>query len=133
MSLIKPLIYIVDDDPDDREFIIQAFMANGFTGAFVEFDDGQKVLDYLKSYPIAYPDLIMLDLNMPIKNGFATLQDIKSNEFFPFVPIVILTASSSTEDEKVSFQHGCEQYRQKPLSIEGYKELARSVTTFFQK
>jgi CheY-like chemotaxis protein len=131
MTTIKnPIIYIVDDDADDREFIMQALSAIGLFETFMEFEDGQKVVDYLKSYPIVYPDLILLDLNMPVKNGFDTLQEVKSDESLRSIPIIILTASSKVEDEKVCFRHGCEQYYQKPLSMEGYKELAGYIITY---
>lgn len=123
------LLFITDDDSDDREFVIDALRKFGFQGRFTEFGNGQELYDYLKSHLNDCPDLILLDLNMPVKNGYETLRELKANVHFDSIPVVILTASPNKEDEKWCLKMGCDHFETKPLTLEGYKALAHYVTS----
>ena len=122
-------LFITDDDPDDREFVIDALRKFGCQGTFTEFGNGQELYDYLNSPLNTTPDLILLDLNMPIKNGYETLRELKANIRFDSIPVVILTASSKKEDEQWCLKMGCDHFETKPLTLEGYKSLVHYVTS----
>jgi CheY-like chemotaxis protein len=120
-------IFIVDDDSDDREFIINALHKNGFKGKIVEFDNGRALEHHLKSHLDSLPDLILLDLNMPVMNGFETLLALKENSFLAHVPVVVLSASSRIEDKEICLQSGCRNFLTKPLDLAGYAKIAAFV------
>lgn len=105
-------VLIVDDDEDDRIF---------FQDALIEVDpavkceianNGQEALVKLSSTP--YPELIFMDLNMPIMNGFACLTEIKNRETIKDIPIIILTTTSDQKTVKQSYALGASVYFKKP-------------------
>jgi CheY-like chemotaxis protein len=120
-------IFIVDDDEDDREFIISALVKNGFSGDLEEFANGKLLSDYLDAHPGDNPDLILLDLNMPVKNGFDTLRDLKEKEGQKLIPVVVFSASTKAEDEEFCLKTGCSHFLSKPLDMKGYDEIAQFV------
>ena len=130
-SKTKAQIFITDDDPDDRAFIINALERDGFRGKLVEFENGQLLANHLHKYPDNLPDLILLDLNMPVKNGFDTLQELKTDNNFNEIPVIVISASTKKEDEQFCFQAGCDHFLSKPLDMEGYNILARFVGSVF--
>ena len=129
--MTKAQIFITDDDPDDREFIINALQRNGFIGRLVEFENGEYLSEYLYKHSDNLPDLILLDLNMPVKNGFDTLREIKNDPKFSNIPVVVLSASTRKEDEQICFQTGCKHFLSKPLDMAGYSSIAKFLGTAF--
>lgn len=132
-SKTKAQIFITDDDSDDRQFIINALQEDGFHGRLVEFENGQLLSNFLHKYPENLPDLILLDLNMPVKNGFETLRELKSDTNFCKIPVVVLSASTKKEDEQVCFETGCDHFLSKPLDMSGYNNIAQFVNNVLQK
>jgi len=118
-------ILIADDDPDDRNLASIAFKELKL-GHGIEFvHDGQELIDYLKHKLIlkgVLPDLILLDLNMPRKNGKAVLSEIKSNPELQHLDIVVFSTSSCDEDKRHSLDLGAKNYVIKPYD---YIELLR--------
>ena len=129
----KGKIFITDDDQDDREFIISALQASGVGNTFMQFENGQALSSHLQKNAQDRPDIILLDLNMPVKNGFETLHDLKTDSRFRDIPVIVLSASTKKEDETVCFLNGCSHFLTKPLDMDGYREIARFVhNAFFQ-
>src|SRR5688572_19577740 len=96
-------IVIADDDPDDVFFFEEAFKKlNILNYALISFRDGKQTLDYLKAAESAgdLPTMIVLDLNMPIMDGFTVLKQIKENAKLRDIPIFILTTSKSPAHRK---------------------------------
>jgi CheY-like chemotaxis protein len=124
-------IFITDDDADDRGFIINALHRNGFVGELLEFENGEHLSDYLHKYPKNLPDLILLDLNMPVKNGFDILRELKSDTTFSYIPVVIISASTKKEDEQICLRTGCEHFLSKPFDMAGYNNIAEFVDRAF--
>jgi CheY-like chemotaxis protein len=121
------LLYIIDDDPEDSEFLTDALLnVDGLT-SYLVFANGQELLDHLSSDPPRLPDIILLDINMPVKNGYETLKELKQENSFKTIPVVMLTASSNLEDEKYCYRLGCRNYLKKPLSFAGYARLAEEI------
>jgi len=106
---------MADDDPDDREFVREAFEKSGFEGEFRYVEDGAALVDYLERAQATVAksdcriaDLILLDLNMPRVDGYGELKRIKSNEHLRCIPIVVLTTSDSETDIQQTYDGGGE-------------------------
>ncbi len=121
------MVYLVDDDIDDVEIVQEAFVQYENPGQTVTFHNGQALMDKLLEDPKARPDLILLDLLMPLKDGFETLQEIKTHPLIRTIPVIVLTSSESREDELKCFQLGCNFFFNKPNSMQEYEPLLTVV------
>ncbi|MFC5411867.1 response regulator [Larkinella bovis] len=95
MPLKHSLVFIVDDDEDDRFMLWQAFQKNHPGCLLFTFSDGQEMLDHLTEY-YDLPDLIVLDLNMPVMDGVTTLKRLKRSSRFSNIPTVLLGSPFET-------------------------------------
>jgi CheY-like chemotaxis protein len=129
------MVLLVDDDPDDREIVQEALYRNNYKGKIGTANNGQVLMDQLASVQAdkEKPDLILLDLNMPLKNGFEVLSELKSHPSLKSIPVIILTASSSKEDEIRCFELGCNMFWNKPSSIDEYNSLVAVMINFLEK
>lgn len=111
----KPLyIIIAEDDADDRLLLQDALVENGLTDIKTSFaEDGDELLSMLNGNNVL-PDLIMLDLNMPRKDGRQSLREIKSDDQLRHIPIIIFTTSNSEEDIKYTYKEGGNTFITKP-------------------
>lgn len=109
------LIYLVDDDEDDRLLLRQAFQQHTTPCRIDEFIDGVGIIDRLTQTTTgAYPNLILLDLNMPRMDGFATLKIIKETTSWQTIPVVVLTTSEDRYDRQRATELGADDYLVKP-------------------
>ena len=131
-------ILLADDDPEDRmlaqEALEEARLANELH--FVE--DGEELMDYLnrrgkytalKSAP--YPGLILLDLNMPRKDGREALREIKADSELRRIPIVVLTTSKAEEDIYRTYELGVSSFITKPVTFEGLVDLMKTLSKYW--
>src|SRR5258706_12031639 len=103
----KNLIFIVDDDPDDRQFILDAFLETNSTLDYVFKENGMQLMETLHDMePADLPALIILDLNMPGLMGLHVLKEIRENKRLIHVPIIVLTTSTLAQDESSSYKLG---------------------------
>ena len=117
----KHSVFIVDDDADDRESIRDAFLENKHNQEYVFMKSGDQLIDHLASVPKgAKPVVILLDLNMPGKDGRDVLKEIKGNKELRGIPVIVLTTSSSEKDREASYELGANCFVTKPDS---YREL----------
>ena len=123
----KHFIVIADDDVDDREAIKEALIANNCQKEFVMIENGEQLLEYLYTVSEEYPELILLDLNMPIKDGKEALREIKKNKLLSHIPIVVFTTSSSDKDRKDVYELGANCYITKPNSQADQFAMAASL------
>jgi len=121
------MVYLVDDDIDDLEIIQEAFVQNNYPGPIVMFHNGKALIDNLLEEAGAKPDVILLDLEMPLMDGFEALQEIKTHPLIRTIPVVVLTGSESKEDELKCFQLGCNFFFNKPNSMQEYESLLAVV------
>ena len=121
MLLKHRLVFIVDDDDDDRFMLWQAFQKHHPGFLLYTFSNGQELLDHLTDYADR-PDLIILDLNMPVLDGFATLKRLKLSSQLRTIPTVILGSSFETNDNLRANEVGTGTVLVKPTS---YSELVR--------
>jgi len=120
------LILMADDDEDDRLMTKEAFEEARLANELRFVEDGEELLDYLYRRG-AYsnpedsprPGLILLDLNMPKKDGREALSEIKADPELKQIPIVVLTTSKAEEDIYRSYDLGVNSFITKPVSFEG--------------
>lgn len=125
----KHQILIVDDDADDREIIRDAFMSGDGEQEYVFLENGEKLLHYLEQALEADPpSLIMLDLNMPGKDGRDTLREIKADKRFHHIPTIVFTTSSSVRDKQMMYDLGANCFITKPDTFNKMIEMAASIS-----
>ncbi len=126
------MVYLVDDDADDLEILQQALFHHSYKGPVRIAENGQILLDYLTSQGLHERDIILMDLNMPLKNGFITLGEMKTIPTLKNIPVIILTSSSNKADEAKCFELGCSYFYTKPSSFEGYSSIVQTVKKFLE-
>ena len=119
------MVYLVDDDIDDLELVMDALERNGFKGTVACAKNGEEFLAKLERSNI--PELVVLDLNMPLKDGFEVLKEMKKSRQFSVVPVVVLTASQNKEDQAKCFELGCNGFLTKPSTLEEYNTIATKI------
>jgi CheY-like chemotaxis protein len=125
----KHHILIIDDDADDREMVKDAFATTSDAYEYVFMENGDKVLEYLRQNTgNGLPSLIMIDLNMPGKDGRETLKEIKTDKRFLKIPTIIFTTSSSERDKMAAYDLGANCFITKPDTFQKLLELAKSIT-----
>jgi CheY-like chemotaxis protein len=125
----KHSILIVDDDPDDRESIREAFLENRYHGhEYIFFAAAEELMGYLHGISNeGHPALILLDLNMPGMTGKDALQEIKSSQKLRHIPIVIMTTSSSWVDKQASYRLGANCFVTKPDTFNKLVDITDSI------
>lgn len=118
-------VTLTDDDEDDRLFFQEAIEDVKVKTNLQIFNHGQALMDYLNCNDSKNPDLIFLDLNMPIKNGMQCLKEIKSNTKLKDIIIAIYSTSSSEQDIEATFVNGANIYINKPNS---FGELKKAIS-----
>jgi CheY-like chemotaxis protein len=139
-ELTSIVILMADDDEDDRLMTREAFKEARLDNELRFVEDGEELLDYLR-YRGKYsnpddapcPGLILLDLNMPRKDGREALEEIKADPNLKRIPIVVLTTSKAEEDIYRTYDLGVNSYITKPVSFEGLVEIVLSLTQYWFK
>jgi CheY-like chemotaxis protein len=125
---VKPRIVIVDDDADDREIIRDAFLTRIPELEYVFIDNGEHLLHLLETASTGeLPSVILIDLNMPGKDGRDTLREIKADHRFHNIPTVVFTTSSSSRDRQTAYSLGANCFITKPDTFNKMMELAESI------
>jgi len=135
----KPVIFLMaDDDPDDRLLIKEAFQESLISNSIYFVQDGVELMNFLRkqgefAHPAdaPTPDLILLDLNMPRKDGREALAEIKSDPHLRYIPIVVLTTSKAEEDIMRSYDIGAASYITKPVTFDGLVESIRGLGQYW--
>ncbi|WP_419211296.1 response regulator [Maribacter sp. X9] len=107
-------IALADDDDDDRMLFKLAIEELSLKTEVSYFENGQELLDHLNLENTTLPNLIFLDLNMPIKNGMQCLKEIRQNPKFDLIAVAIYSTSSSEKDIEETFVNGANIYINKP-------------------
>jgi CheY-like chemotaxis protein len=131
-------ILMADDDADDRLLTKKAFDSARLVNDFRTVADGEQLLAYLRQRdpfkdPAAAPrpGLILLDLNMPKKDGREALAEIKQDPALRRIPVVVLTTSKSEEDVLRSYDLGANSYIRKPVTFESLVEVMRALGQYW--
>lgn len=136
MTPVKSVhILLVEDDPADVELTREGLKDSKMLVNLNVVDDGIKAMQYLrKETPYsdaARPDLIILDLNMPKKDGRAVLQEIKSDEGLKCIPVVVLTTSQDAWDIQRCYEMGANCWITKPIGLEEFIKIVGTVQDFW--
>ncbi|MFC4097528.1 response regulator [Euzebyella saccharophila] len=124
----KPMkVVLVDDDEDDRMFFADALQEIELKTDLQEFHNGQELLDFLTGDCEEFPQLIFLDLNMPVMDGFECLKKIRSNPKLENLVVAIYSTSSSERDIEETFVNGANIYINKPNKFEELKKTIAQV------
>jgi CheY-like chemotaxis protein len=123
------LITLADDDEDDRMFFTDAFEELKINTVVNTVNDGVALMNFLNAPESILPNIIFLDLNMPLKSGIECLKEIKADSKFKDIVIAIYSTSSSEEDIENTFVLGANIYIKKPNNFEKLKEVLSEVVT----
>jgi CheY-like chemotaxis protein len=128
-------ILVADDDNDDQYMVKQAFANVNLQANLRTVNDGVELMDYLlrkgkyRDAEVLSPKIILLDLNMPKKDGRECLKEIKENPRLKKIPIVIYSTSSNPDDILYAYENGASSYITKPYS---YQELIKTMEVLKQ-
>lgn len=132
------IILIADDDPDDRLMIKEALSEKRPNNPLHFVEDGEELMDYLfhrgkyaspGNQPL--PGLILLDLNMPKKDGREALREIKADPVLRRIPVVILTTSKMEEDIRRTYLMGVNSFVTKPVSFDALVDMMQTITKYW--
>jgi len=131
-------ILMADDDAEDRMLAREALEESRLANDFRYVENGEELLDYLRrrgqyADPAVSPrpGLILLDLNMPRKDGFEALAEIKEDPNLRQIPVVILTTSRAEEDVYRGYDLGVNSFITKPVSFEGLVEAMKTLGRYW--
>lgn len=135
-----PVILLADDDADDRQLTKEALSEVAIASDLRCVRDGEELLDYLHTRGVYHPGegtsapppaIILLDLNMPRKDGHEALGDIRADPALRHIPVVVFTTSSSEEDVVTSYDLGASSFITKPVNYNGLVDAMRDFTTYW--
>jgi CheY-like chemotaxis protein len=134
--MTRPIeILLIEDNPGDIRLTVEALKEGKVTNNLSVTRDGEEALDCLyqrgKFSHCVRPDLILLDLNLPKKDGREVLQSIKSDNDLKKIPVVVLTTSKAEEDILKSYEHHANCYITKPIDIDEFLKVIRLTEDFW--
>ncbi|MEN7548373.1 response regulator [Rapidithrix thailandica] len=137
-NYIPVSIVYADDDPEDRMLAKDALEESRILNPVNFVEDGEELMEYLqnkgkyqdrKKYPT--PALILLDLNMPKKNGIDVLKEMKKDDKLKKIPVVVLTTSSDREDIQQTYELGVSSFITKPVTFDGLVEIMKTLGKYW--
>lgn len=129
----KNLIIIADDDPDDQFIIRQAIVETGIESTIVLIKNGLELMEILQKKgrfseeQSPRPDLIIMDLNMPLLDGYGVLQKVRSTESLKDIPIFVISTSRFEYDHLKALDYGANDFFSKPYHFDDLKEIIREI------
>lgn len=128
-------VLLVEDDDDDVLLMERSFASDRILCNVQRVEDGVEALDYLKRRgPYANatrPDLILLDLNMPRKDGRQTLKEIKEDPNLSSIPVVVLTSSDDQHDIAASYAHRANSFVTKPVNLVRFRKVLQEIKSYW--
>lgn len=123
----KIRMLIVEDSEDERLFMKEGFAQTGLYEIVGEASNGDEMLDWLAASKSSLPDVIISDLNMPGRNGYEVIVDVKTNSLFSHIPVIILTTAPLKPYAERCKKLGACAYYTKPDTFLQYKEFAEDI------
>lgn len=131
-------ILLVEDDPDDRLLAKEALEESSVLSDLRCVENGEELMDYLyrrgqygQQASAPRPALILLDLNLPKKDGRQVLNEIKADPDLRRIPIVVFTTSKTYEDIKTSYDEGANSFITKPMTFESLVEVMETLSNYW--
>jgi CheY-like chemotaxis protein len=134
---MKPLrqVLLVDDNPADVDLAREALVGGRHHSCISNVEDGEEAMSFLRRtgrYANAVrPDLVILDLNLPRKDGRAVLEEVKAERDLRTIPVVVFTTSRAMSDIARSYELGANCYVNKPGTLEGYFQAVQAIEEFW--
>ena len=138
MNKRQIVILVADDDAEDRMLVKEALDESRLTNLIDFVENGEDLMDYLhnrgkysdkKKYPT--PGLILLDLNMPKKDGREALKEIKTDEHLRVIPVVVLTTSKAEEDILRTYDLGVSSFISKPVTFAALVDVMKTLSKYW--
>lgn len=133
MNLEKLTILLADDDKDDCLFFEDAINELVQSANFTTVHDGEQLMQLLTNGPNKLPDVLFLDLNMPRKNGFECLEEIKHNKKLKALPVVVFSTSFEQEVVNRLYDNGAQYFIRKPSEFSLYKKIIQHTLTLIMQ
>ena len=133
----KFFILIAEDDADDRFLLQTAFDENGFTDPLEFVENGIELIEYLsrisqkKILEAQYPGFILLDLNMPKKDGREVLKEIKQHPELKKIPVIIFTTTKNENEIRRCYELGANTYVVKPVSFDALVKVIQEIRSYW--
>lgn len=131
-------LLMAEDDPDDRVMVEEAWQESLLSDDLHFVEDGEELMHYLKHQgKYAYgvdaprPSLILMDLNMPKKDGREALKEIKSDPDLRHIPVVVLTTSRAEEDIVRSYEMGANSFITKPVTFDALVDVLKTLRKYW--
>ncbi len=136
-----PIVLMADDDPDDFHLVRVALKRSGIRVDLRRVKDGEELMDYLLRREAfaetedasPRPRLILMDLNMPLKNGWAALSEIKEDPVVSGIPVVIFSNSNDPQDVAACHHLGADGYISKPTSFQSLMDAMHVLAEYWLK
>jgi len=133
---VRPIqILLVEDSPSDAQLTLAALKMGKVVNQVSHVEDGVEAMEFLrqegKYAQSQRPDLILLDLNLPRKDGREVLEEMKGNPDFQLIPVVILTTSQAEQDIIRSYKYHANCYITKPVNFERFLEVVQAIENFW--
>jgi CheY-like chemotaxis protein len=127
----RPVVLMIDDNPADAQMIGEALEWVDTDATFVSVENAAQAFRYLQGQPpfvpCARPDLILLDLRMPLVDGHAVLRQLRGDPLWRDIPVVVLTSSRLERDRERALALGARRFASKPAAWDGYVDVARAI------
>ena len=128
-------IMLVEDNPGDARLAVEALKDSKIHNNLYHVKDGVEAIDFLRQRGeyagVPVPDLILLDLNLPRKDGREVLEEIKEDDELKLVPVVVLTTSEAERDLVRSYDLHANAYVVKPLDLDRFIEVVQAIEDFW--
>jgi CheY-like chemotaxis protein len=139
MKSTRPIIILIaDDDAEDRMLIKEALDESRITNAIEFVENGEELMDYLHNRGkftdkdrYQTPGLILLDLNMPKKDGREALKEIKADDHLRVLPVVVLTTSKAEEDILRTYNLGVSSFITKPVTFSSLVDVMKTLSKYW--
>jgi CheY-like chemotaxis protein len=123
-------IVVAEDDEDDKQFISDAFNQLKILNNVKFVENGEELIDTLRNNK-KLPDLIFLDLNMPVMNGFQSIKIIRKDNNLKKIPIIVLTTSKNEQDILKTYEDGINAYIVKPFTFQDLMKVIQETTNYY--
>ncbi|MBS1615395.1 MAG: response regulator [Bacteroidetes bacterium] len=133
------IILIAEDDADDQFLLKSAIQENGFTEPYFIVENGSDLIDYLQSLPQgaqaekAFPKVILMDLNMPRKDGRETLKEIKQHAAWKHIPVVVFSTTHNEMEMRRCYELGAHSYQAKPNNYEQLLKIVAGLKSYWKQ
>jgi chemotaxis family two-component system response regulator Rcp1 len=128
-------ILLVEDNPADILLAKEAMKESTTPYSLHVLSDGKEAISYLlREEKYAYaerPDIIILDLNLPLKSGFEVLEEIKENRYLKHIPVIVLTTSNAAQDIERAYAIHANCYITKPIDFEKFSKIVKSILDYW--